>query len=167
MKKQRTKNSIQHPFSPIIYPNSKILILGSFPSVISRENDFYYGNPKNRFWKVLGLIFDKDFISLSNEEKVNALKELHIALYDVVYSCTIDNSSDSSIEDVVYADIPSLIENTEINHIYCNGKKAYALLLKAYPMYKDRTVLLPSTSPANAAWNIDRLFEKWNELKLH
>ncbi len=161
------KNKVVHPFSPIITPNSKILILGSFPSVISRENDFYYGNPKNRFWKLLTLIFDKDFISLSNEEKVNALNELHIAIYDIVCSCIIDNSSDSSIEEVIYADIPSLIENTEINHIYCNGKKSYELLLKAYPMYKDIVIYLPSTSPANATWNIDRLFEKWKELKLH
>lgn len=159
------KNKIIHPFSPVIDSESEILILGSFPSIISRENDFYYGNPKNRFWKILGLIYDIDFISLSNLEKKNKLKELHIALYDVVYSCTIENSSDSTIEDVIYSDIPSLIKNTKINRIYCNGKKAYELLLKAYPTYLDITYLLPSTSPANAIWNIDKLYKKWIEIK--
>lgn len=156
---------ITHPFQPIIDCNSEILILGSFPSVISRENDFYYGNKKNRFWTLLSKIFDRDFTVLTNIEKRNTLLKLHIALYDSVYSCAIYKSSDETIEDVCYSDIPSLIKESKIKHIYCNGNKAYELLMNAYPSLKAMTILLPSTSPRNASYSLDRLYEKWQMIK--
>lgn len=159
------KNKIVHPFEPIITKDAEILILGSFPSVISRNNSFYYGNPKNRFWSLLKEIYGIDFNGLSNLEKKKVLNELHIALYDIVYSCTINGSSDNSIEDVIYSDIPSLIKDTKINRIFCNGKIAYELLLKKYPQYKDISYCLPSTSPANALWSFSKLYDSWMEMK--
>lgn len=159
------KTKIIHPFEPIITKDSKILILGSFPSVISRDNSFYYGNPKNRFWPLLSKIFELDFTLLNNEEKRKALNELHIALYDSVYSCIIEGSSDSLIEVIDYANIPELINNSKIEKIYCNGKKAYELLLKKYKEYKSIACLLPSTSPANASWSMDRLYNEWQKIK--
>ena len=156
---------ITHPFQPIIDINSEILILGSFPSVISRENDFYYGNKRNRFWPLLSKIYDRDFTLMTNIEKRNTLLKLHIALYDSVYSCTIYKSSDETIEDVCYSDIPSLIKESKIKHIYCNGNKAYELLMNAYPNLKAISTLLPSTSPRNASYSLDKLYEKWQIIK--
>ena len=159
------KEIIVHPFKPIINEESEILVLGSFPSVVSRSNDFYYGNKKNRFWRLLDLIYGTNLDLLSNMEKKNKLLELHIAIYDVVYSCSIVGSSDSSIEDVIYSDINSLIRNTKIKKIYCNGKTAYNLFIKGNPNLKEMAVYLPSTSPANAAFSIDKLYSEWKIIR--
>jgi len=152
---------VTHTFEPIFNKESRILILGSFPSVKSRENNFYYGHPQNRFWKVLAQIFEKE-VPQTIEEKKMFLLEHQIAVWDVIESCTIIGSSDSSIKDVVVNDFSKVLENSRIETIYVNGGKAYEL----YHKYAEKetgipAVKLPSTSPANAAWNLDRLCEAW------
>lgn len=156
--------NISHTFEPIYNQDSKILILGSFPSVKSRENNFYYGHPQNRFWKVIAKITNqKEPITI--EEKKNLLLDNHIAIWDVIASCTIQGSSDSSIKDVVVNDFTDILRDSSIHTIYVNGNKAYEL----YHKYAEEktgmpAVKLPSTSPANAAWNVDRLYEAWEKL---
>ena len=152
---------VTHTFEPVFNSESKILILGSFPSVKSRENNFYYGHPQNRFWKVLACILEKD-VPQTIEEKKAFLLEHHIAVWDVIESCTIIGSSDSSIKDVVVNDFSKVLKNSEMETIYVNGGKAYEL----YHKYAEKqtgipAVKLPSTSPANAAWNLERLCEAW------
>ena len=152
---------VTHTFEPVFDEKSKILILGSFPSVKSRENHFYYGHPQNRFWRVVAQIFGVDVPQTIEEKKV-LLLENHIAVWDVIESCTIIGSSDSSIKDVVVNDFSRVLENSEIEKIYVNGGKAYEL----YHKYAEKetgiaATKLPSTSPENAAWNFERLCEAW------
>ena len=156
---------IQHPFEPICDKSSRILILGSFPSVKSREQSFYYGHPRNRFWSVLSGIYGEK-TPLSVDERKAFLKEHGIALFDVIQSCEIVGSSDSSIKKARPNDIRSLIEGTSIEKIITNGRLAHKLYEKhiaenvAIP-----EVCLPSTSPANAAFSLERLIEEWkNEI---
>ena len=153
---------LTHTFAPVFNKDSKILILGSFPSVKSRENNFYYGHPQNRFWKVLAGVLEKE-VPQTIEEKKLFLLENHIAVWDVIESCTIIGSSDSSIKDVVVNDFSKVLEKSEIETIYVNGRKAYEL----YHKYAERktgiqAVKLPSTSPANAAWNLKKLCTAWS-----
>ena len=155
---------LTHTFEPVFNKDSKILILGSFPSVKSRENNFYYGHPQNRFWKVLAKLFEED-VPETIEDKKSFLFEHHIAVWDVIESCTIIGSSDSSIKDVVVNDFSKVLENSVIERIYVNGGKAYELYHKyAEKQTGVKAVKLPSTSPANAAWSIDRLCEVWREV---
>ena len=155
---------VTHTFNPVFNKDSKILILGSFPSVKSRENNFYYGHPQNRFWKVLAKLFEEE-VPQSIEDKKSFLFEHHIAVWDVIESCTIIGSSDSSIKDVVVNDFSKVLENSAIERIYVNGGKAYELYHKcAEKQTGVKAVKLPSTSPANAAWSIDRLCEVWREV---
>uniref|UniRef100_UPI004057B775 DNA-deoxyinosine glycosylase n=1 Tax=Agathobacter sp. TaxID=2021311 RepID=UPI004057B775 len=154
-----------HTFPPVYDKNSKILILGSFPSVKSRENHFYYGHPRNRFWKVLAKVLETD-VPQTIEEKKQMLLKNHVAVWDVIASCKIAGSSDTSICDVKVNDFSRILKNSEISKIYVNGGKAYEL----YHKYAERktgmqAVKLPSTSPANAAWNLERLFETWKQIK--
>lgn len=156
---------IQHPFEPICDKSSRILILGSFPSVKSREQSFYYGHPRNRFWSVLSGIYGEK-TPLSVDEKKAFLKEHGIALFDVIQSCEIVGSSDSSIKNALPNDIRSLVDGTSIEKIITNGRLAHKLYEKhiaenvAIP-----EVCLPSTSPANAAFSLERLIEEWkNEI---
>lgn len=153
---------LTHTFEPVFNNESKILILGSFPSVKSRENNFYYGHPQNRFWKVLAGVLGKD-VPQTIEEKKEFLLEYHIAVWDVIESCTIIGSSDSSIKDVVVNDFSKVLENSMIQAIYVNGGKAYELYRK-YAEEKTRmqAIKLPSTSPANAAWNLEKLCAAWS-----
>ena len=152
---------LTHAFEPVFNKESKILILGSFPSVKSRENQFYYGHPQNRFWKVLAGILDKE-VPQTVEEKKCFLLEHQIAVWDVIESCTIVGSSDSSIKDVVVNDFSKVLENSAIETIYVNGGKAYELYCKyAHEKTGMNAVKLPSTSPANAAWNLDKLCKAW------
>ncbi len=152
---------IKHPFPAVIDGESRILILGSVPSVKSVENNFYYMHPKNRFWKVLSCLYDVDLYSMSVEERIGFLHKHHIALYDSVEECDIEASKDSAISNVTPADIPSLIAKSKISRIYCNGKASYRYLLSAYPEYEKMTVLLPSTSPANALYSLEKLVCEW------
>ena len=151
---------VEHTFKPIYDKNSEILILGSIPSIISRENNFYYGNDKNRFWKLISTIFNEEY-PVSNEEKKNIILKNNLALFDVVKSCSIKNSSDSSISNVKINDINSIINNSNIKKIIFNGNKAYELYLKYENNKFKNIVCLPSTSPANAKYSFDMLLEIW------
>lgn len=156
--------NIHHTFEPVYDENSRILILGSFPSVKSRENHFYYGHPQNRFWKVLASILEEE-VPETIEEKKAMLLNHHIAIWDVIESCTILGSSDTSIKDVVVNDFTEILQNSKIEKIFVNGTKAYELYHK-YAEKKTgiKAVRLPSTSPANAAWKLDGLCQTWSEL---
>lgn len=152
-----------HPVKPIYNEDSEILILGTFPSVKSREACFFYSHPQNRFWPVMARICKCD-VPDTVEDKTKLILNNHFALWDVIHSCEITGSSDSSIKNVVPNDIKSIIAQTKVDRIFVNGRKA-EILYKKY-MEKDigiTAVCLPSTSPANASWSIDRLFEYWNE----
>ena len=156
---------IIHPFKPVIFKESRVLILGSFPSVKSREVDFYYGNKNNRFFKILEVIFDEN-IGESKEEKIDFLRRHKIALFDVVKSCEIVGSSDSSISVKEVNDIGKLIENTDIEKILLNGKKAYEIFQKYIKIDKIKYFYIPSSSPANASFSLDRLvFEYRKQLE--
>ena len=152
---------IQHPIEPIFDKNSRILILGSFPSVKSREEGFFYGHPQNRFWKVLASICEED-VPVSIEEKKALLHKNNIAVWDVIKSCDIEGSSDSSIRNVVANDLNIILREADIEQIYVNGKKAEQLY-KQYilPDINRNAIYLPSTSPANAAWNVEKLVKEW------
>ena len=155
--------NITHTFKPIYNQESKILILGSFPSVKSRENQFYYGHPQNRFWKVIAHILEKE-VPETVEEKKRLLLTNKIAIWDVIASCTIQGSIDTLIKDVVVNDFSEILENSAVEKIFVNGTKAYEL----YHKYAEKetgikAIKLPSTSPANAAWSLERLCEAWKE----
>lgn len=120
---------VTHTFEPVFNKDSKILVLGSFPSVKSRENNFYYVHPQNRFWKVLAKVLGEE-VPQTIEEKSAFLLENHIAVWDVIESCTIIGSSDSSIKDVVVNDFSKILENSGVKVIYVNGGKAYELYYK-------------------------------------
>lgn len=148
-----------HNISPVFDENSKILILGSFPSVKSREQGFFYGHPQNRFWRVISSITNEDLPSTIEEKKALLLKH-NIAVWDVIKSCDIVGSSDSSIENVCINDFSIIFNVANIKRIYANGDKSYSLFKKYYS--KDiEIVKLPSTSPANAQYNLIRLCDVW------
>lgn len=155
-----------HPIKPVYNKESKVLILGSFPSVKSREEGFFYGHPQNRFWRVISAVCGES-MPVTIEEKKAFLLRNKIAVWDVIKSCDITGSSDSSIKNVVPNDLTLILDNSPVERIFVNGKKAEQL----YNRYiKDvigrEAVCLPSTSPANAAWSLDRLAEAWSkELK--
>lgn len=154
---------IIHPVEALYNKESQILILGSFPSVKSRENKFFYAHPQNRFWKVMAGICGSD-VPQSIEDKKKLIIDNHFALWDVIHSCDIDGSADSTIRNVVPNDISIILNNSKVSKIFVNGKKAESLYKKY--LEKDtgiRAVCLPSTSPANAAWSLDRLTEYWKE----
>ena len=153
-----------HPFPPVYDAKSEILILGSFPSVKSRENMFYYGHPQNRFWRVLAAVYKSD-VPQSIDEKVRFLLEHHIALWDVIAECDIAGSSDSSIKNVVPAELSVILDHAPIRTIYANGAKAYDLYQKyTYPVTGRDIRKLPSTSPANAVFQMERLLGAWQEI---
>ena len=156
---------ISHDFSPVYDKNSQILILGSFPSVKSRENQFYYGHPQNRFWKVLANVMEDEVPGTIEEKKTFLLKH-RIAVWDVIDSCSIHGSSDASIKDVVVNDFEEILRASSIKTIYVNGNKAYELYCR-YAEKKTgiKAIKLPSTSPANAAWKLERLCEAWAQIK--
>lgn len=206
---------LTHPFAPVYDENSEILILGTFPSVKSRENEFYYGHPQNRFWKVLAAVFANtaggsantaggsanatngcanktadyantpDCLKLhtaTSKEKKQFLHEHHIALWDVIASCEITGSADASITNATPNDIANLVTKAPIRKICCNGTKAWELFQKYINLKKDtlletkadfkltaadnsqiEIVKLPSTSPANAAWTLEKLISVWKK----
>lgn len=156
--------SFTHTFEPVFDKDSKILILGSFPSVKSRENHFYYGHPQNRFWKVMAYVLGEE-VPATIEEKKALLLSNHVAVWDVIASCKIIGSSDTSIKDVVVNDFSYILQHSAIERIYVNGSKAYEL----YHKYAEKTtgikaVKLPSTSPANASWNLEKLCKEWKTI---
>ena len=156
------KSEIKHPFPPIFDCNSKILILGSFPSVKSREGNFFYGHPQNRFWKVMSAILDSD-LPTTIEEKKSLLLSSKIALWDSIASCEIEGSSDASIDNVVPNDLKPIFEGANISAVFCNGKKAHELYRKhIQPISGREAICLPSTSPANASWSLNRLIDEYS-----
>jgi hypoxanthine-DNA glycosylase len=153
---------IEHTFEPVYDENSKILILGSLPSVKSREQGFYYGHPQNRFWKVIAGIYQCP-VPVTMERKTDMLKHYHIAIWDVIASCDIIGSSDSSIRNVVVNDLNRILSQCDIEKIYVNGKTAGKLYRKYSKENTKREVVeLPSTSPANASSSLEKLMEAWS-----
>lgn len=221
MQKDNSKyQTIEHIFEPVYDENSRILILGSLPSVKSRENHFYYGHPQNRFWKLLAALYQRQEMSGTRasvktetkeieekktetretetkiaettiteaktktkikeavteeteikttsapqtiEEKKSFLHRHHIAVWDVIAQCDIIGSSDSSIKNVIPNDMHKIIDHAPIERIYANGGKAFDLYMKyCYPACEREIIKLPSTSPANAAFSMDKLIEAWS-----
>lgn len=154
---------IRHPIPPVWDENSRILILGSFPSVRSREEGFFYGHPRNRFWKVLAALFSEPE-PRSTEEKKALLHRHGIALWDVIGSCEIRGSQDSSITGAVPNDLSSILQNAPIQRIVLNGKTAEKFYRRYHPDLPIPAVTLPSTSPANAAKALPELIEAWREI---
>lgn len=154
-----------HTIAPVFDQNSKILILGSFPSVKSRENGFFYGHPQNRFWKILSALFE-DCLPQTNDGKRAFLLKHRIALWDVIASCEIRGSSDQSIKNAVPNDLSVILKEANIQHIFTNGGTATRL----YRQYLEKqigieAIPLPSGSPANAAWSLDALVDAWRVIK--
>ncbi len=156
-----------HEFPPLYDENSRVLILGSFPSVKSREQQFYYGHPRNRFWQIMAALTKEPFPENTAEKRKLALRH-GIALWDVIDSCEIRGSADSSIRNAVVTDLSVILQKCDIREIYTNGALAGKLYKKYQQTFTGReTVVLPSTSPANAAWSLERLLEKWNVIEDH
>ena len=154
-----------HPFPPLYDADSKILILGSFPSVKSREQAFFYGHPQNRFWRLLAALFDAPCPG-SIEEKRAFLLANHVALWDVIASCDITGSSDSSIRNAVANDLTPILNAADIRAIFCNGAASHQLYCKYIePEIARPAIRLPSTSPANAAFSMEKLKEEWEKIR--
>ena len=157
---------IVHPIPPVYDADSRVLILGSFPSVKSREEAFFYGHPQNRFWKVLAAVFEES-VPLTVEEKKAFLLQHKIALWDVIASCEIEGSADSTIKEVVPNDVSRVLEAADIQKIFVNGKTAEKYYHRHLRSKLGReAVCLPSTSPANAAWTLERLIAQWREIRI-
>ncbi|HCY06907.1 MAG: DNA-deoxyinosine glycosylase [Erysipelotrichaceae bacterium] len=153
--------TITHPLKPLFQADSKILILGSFPSVKTREYGFFYGHPQNRFWPLLERIFNVK-LSIDIEERRAFLLKHNIAVYDVIYQCDIIGSSDASIQNVIPSDLSRIFNEADIKKVFCNGGTSY----RFYKKYQEKktgfkAIQLPSTSPANARYSIDDLYSQW------
>ena len=158
-------NKIIHPFPPLFDNRSEILILGSFPSGKSREQLFFYGHPQNRFWRVLAAVFGESIPETIDEKKAFLLKN-NVALWDVIASCEIKGSADSSIKNVRANDLSPILENAPIRRIFVNGGTAKKLYDRhILPVLGREALVLPSTSPANAAWSVERLINTWRIIK--
>jgi hypoxanthine-DNA glycosylase len=158
---------VKHPIQPVYDKNSKILILGSFPSVKSREQLFFYGHPQNRFWRVLSEIFEAP-VPKTVEEKRSLLLSSKIALWDVIASCEITGSSDTSIKNVVPNDLSKILDCADIERIFLNGKTAEKYYNKFFRnTINIEAICLPSTSPANAVYTLNRLLESWRIIKFY
>lgn len=159
--RKQVSTAVKHEFLPVYDENSRVLVLGSFPSVKSREYGFYYGHPQNRFWKVVAAVTESPVPETIREKKQMLLSK-GIAVWDVVESCEIAGSSDSSIRNVVPADIGRILKKSKIRRIYANGTTAK----KLYDTWQREACgmeisLLPSTSPANAVWTLEKLIDAW------
>ena len=160
----KAAEQLVHPFPPTWDEHSEILILGSFPSVKSRAMAYFYGHPQNRFWRVVAALYEDDIPQTVEERRAFLLRH-HIALWDVIASCTIVGSSDSSIRDAVPNDIRPILAGAPIHRIYTNGQTSFRLYRKyILPEIGREAVCLPSTSPANAAWSFDRLLSAWSAI---
>ena len=151
-----------HPFGPLYDENSRVLILGSFPSVKSREQNFFYGHPQNRFWKVVPAVFGQPVPQTVEEKKLLILHN-GLALWDSIASCEITGSSDASIRNVRANDIGIILSSCSIERIYCNGRRSHEMYNRYIePVTGRGAVCLPSTSPANARWTLEKLTEAWS-----
>ncbi len=156
---------VNHNLEPFYDKNSEILILGSIPSVKSRELGFYYMHPQNRFWRILEKVYEEP-LPVTIAEKKDFLKKHKIALWDVLSSCTIDASSDASIKNIKVNNIQKLIKETNVKRIYTTGKKAYDIYQKeVFPKTKMEAIYLPSSSPANATYSLEKLIKDYQVIK--
>ena len=156
----------EHPFPPVVDKDCRILILGSFPSVKSREDGFFYGHPQNRFWRMLATVFSEE-VPLDIPAKKNLLLRHHIALWDVSATCDIEGSADASVKNPIPVDISAVLDIASIERVICNGALAHIL----YQRHLEdavgiKAIALPSTSPANAAWSLSKLIIAWRDVLL-
>ena len=166
IKNNEGQERLQHPFGPLYSDHSRVLILGSFPSVKSREQQFFYGHPQNRFWKVTAAVFDRP-LPASVEEKKKLILECDIALWDSIASCEITGSSDASIRNAKPNDLSEILDAGRIEKICCNGRTSWELYKKYIePKTGREAICLPSTSPANAAWSLERLIDAWSVIRI-
>lgn len=149
-----------HTIAPVYDENSRILILGSFPSVKSREAAFFYGHPQNRFWRVLAAVLGEDTPQTAAEKKSLLLRH-GVALWDVIASCDIAGSSDASITNVVPNDLSRILDAAPVRRIFCNGGTAYRFYRRYDEAVWGKAEALPSTSPANARSSVQALTERW------
>lgn len=150
-------------FEPVFDENSQVLILGTWPSPKSWEQGFYYGHPRNRFWPLLAFLTDEP-LPQTIEEKKQLLLRHRIALWDVLESCTIQGAQDSTIEDPVPVEIERVLKQAPIRAVLCNGAAAHRLYQQfLLPITGIEAAKLPSTSPANAAWSMQRLQVAWGQ----
>ena len=156
---------VVHPFPPLFSENSRSLILGSFPSVKSREAMFFYGHPQNRFWKVIAAVYGAE-VPVTLEQKTDLILGSGLALWDSIQSCVIRGSSDSSVRDVVPNDLSVILKGSRVDRIFCNGALSCKMYTKyILPQTGIEAIKLPSTSPANAAFSLERLIEEWSIIK--
>lgn len=155
--------NINQPFEPWIDEKCHVLILGSFPSIKAVAKGYYYGNPNNRFYNVLGSLLKINIDGDANRRKTILLSN-HIAVHDVIESCLIDGSSDASIREVAISNIDLLIDRYSIRHIFLNGQTAGRLFDKHFPHLIEKRTILPSTSPANAKMQLDDLVQIWRQV---
>ncbi len=154
---------VTHPFEPVCGEDARALILGTFPSVRSREEGFYYGHPRNRFWRVLSLLYGESLPATIPEKRALLLRH-QLALWDVIASCEIEGSADASIRAAAPNDIPRLCARAGITRVYANGQTAARLYERAG--YTPEIIALPSTSPANASWSVPALVDAWGKALL-
>ena len=152
---------IVHPFGPLYDENAATLILGSLPSPKSREQQFFYGHPQNRYWPLIAALFEEETPQTIEEKKAFVLRH-HLAMWDTIYSCDIQGASDASIRNVVPTDLKTIVAHSRVTRVFCNGKTSW----NYYHKYQEKelgikAIALPSTSPANAAWTMPRLKEAW------
>ena len=160
------KQRVYHVFGPVFDKDSEVLILGSFPSVKSRETSFYYAHPQNRFWQILEALFGS-CPGESGEERTAFLIQNKVALWDVIESCEIVGSSDSSIKNPVANDLNQVLDHSDVKQIFTNGRTAHNLYNKLIkPIIRRSAIYLPSISPANAAFSLDRLISEWKRITL-
>ena len=155
-----------HTLDPVYDSESIVLILGSIPSIKSRENGFYYAHPNNRFWSTLSKVFNEE-IKNTKEDKINFLLKHHIALFDSIKECDIKSSSDSSIKNVIPNDITNILNNSKIKYIFTTGRKSYNIYQKyIYPNTNIKAIYLPSPSPANTPKDIENiLYKEYSKIK--
>lgn len=152
-----TYERVYHTFGPLYRQDAKVLILGSMPSPASRQAQFFYGHPQNRFWRVLAAVLGEPVPETTQEKSAMALRH-HIALWDALASCLICGASDAAIRDPVGNDIAGLLQKTNIRKIFCTGAAAHKFYtMLCQPEAGLPAIKLPSTSPANAAWSFERL----------
>lgn len=153
---------LEHPFDPIVDENCQVLVLGSFPSVQSRENGFYYGHPRNRFWPMIAKVYGEP-LPAERQGRAEMLLRHHIALWDTALRCDVSGSMDSGIRNVVPTDLTAVLKRADISRVLLNGRLAGRVYQSCQEAGAGLTgVVLPSTSPANAAWSLDRLCAIWS-----
>lgn len=154
---------VKHTLKPIYNKFSKVLILGSMPSIISRENNFYYAHKTNRFWKILSILFNTEL--KTNTDKENFLLNNNIAIFDMIEECDITGSSDSSVKNIKVNNLIPIIKNSNIKYIFCTGKLSYNLYQKYYKDLNLECFYLPSPSSANATYSLEKLLNEYKIIK--